>query len=407
MKSRRELVFAIGLLGVFLVVYTWAVWQFFTRPIPGGNDFLTHYGAWQAYVSEGVSPYSEQAALRTQVAIYGRAALPGEDQNRMVYPFYSILIHGPFALIEDYTLARAIYMTLSQVALGVGVLLCLRLFRWQLSAPMLAFVLVWAFFYYPDARGILIGQFAILAFAAFAATLVLLVRKQDAWAGAILVFTTIKPTLVFLVVPFLLLWSVTQRRWKFAIGFLATWSILMVASFFILPSWFGDWVYRVTLYSGYTYNFSPVWTIGSLGPVTTLIYLTALIVLLLRSWRRGLSAAENNELFWTVGLTLIVSNLISPRAATTDYVLMLMPTLGLFAAVDRAQRWGRPAVIALMLGSLIGLWVLHIVTVQGDTEQAIMFLPWPLALGFGWVAGRNWLLITFPNSTMIKLEAHA
>lgn len=392
MKTHRARALGIILLALFVVLNTWATWQFFTRPLPGGNDFLTHYGAWEAYLRYGDSPYSDDAALHTQRAIYGRPALPGEDQNRMVYPFYSIVIHGPFALIEDYPLARALYMTLSQLALWVGVILCLRLFHWLPPARLLAFVLLWALLYYHVARGILIGQFAILAFGALAATLFFLQRKQDALAGAIFLVTTIKPTLVVLVAPFLLLWSVTRRRWNFVIGFAATLTLFTVGGLVVLPTWISDWFYRVTLYSEYTHNQCPVWTIALLGPAVTAIYVSALTLLLLWSWRRALQAGDNREFYWTLGLTLIVTNLISPRAATTDYVLMLVPTLGLFAALDRTPRWGRIALIALLTISLIGLWGLHIATVQDNWEQAVMYLPWPFALGVVWVVCRRWLL---------------
>ena len=384
------------------VIYTWAVWQFFTRPLPGGNDFLTHYGAWEAYLRDGFNPYSDDAALHTQRAIYGRPALPDEDQNRLAYPFYSILIHGPFVLIEDYPLARAVYMSLSQVALLVGVILCLRLLRWQPPVGLLAFVLIWSLLFYPDARGILIGQFAVLAFGALAAALFFLSRRRDALAGMILAFTTIKPPLVFLVVPFLLLWAVARRRWHFVVGFCALWGVLVVASFIVLPDWFGDWLYRITQYTGYTHNQSPVWTIGLIGPWVTLVYVGALVLLLLWSLWRVLRSGGDEEFFWTLGITLVVTNLISPRTATTDYVLMLVPTLGLFAALDRAPRWGRVVLIAIMLFALVGLWVLQFTTVKGNWEQSVMYLPWPLALGSAWIAGRCWLLDKFANLSCDK-----
>ena len=397
MKSRRETLLGIALLPVVIALYTWTTWQFFTRPLPGGNDFLTHYGAWQAYLRDGDNPYSDAAALNTQRAIYGRPALPGEDQNRMVYPFYSIVIHGPFVLIADYPLARALYMTLLQVALFAGVILCLRLLHWQPPTGLVAFVLIWSLLYYHDARGIIIGQFAILAFGALAATLFLLQRQHDLDAGALLTLITIKPTLVFLVVPFLLLWGSARRRWHFVGGFLATLALLVVGSFIVLPTWFGDWLYRLTQYAEYTHNQSPVWTIALMGSTITIIYVGGLVLLLLWSWWRALRADDGAEFFWTLGITLVVSNLISPRTATTDYVLMLVPTLAWFAALDRVPRWGRAALIALMLISLIGLWWLHLATVQGDWEQSVMYLPWPLALGVVWVVGRRWLLDKFAN----------
>jgi branched-subunit amino acid ABC-type transport system permease component len=134
-----------------------------------------------------------------------------------------------------------------------------------------------------------------------------------------------------------------------------------------------------------------VWTIALTGLMVTIIYLGGL-ALLVWSWWRARRAESDQEFCWTLGITLVVSNLISPRTATTDYELMLVPPLALFAALDRTPRWGRVALIALMLISLIGLWWLHIATVQGNWEQAVMYLPWPLALGLVWVLARALLL---------------
>jgi hypothetical protein len=118
---------------------------------PGGNDFLAHYTAWEAYLKLGLNPYSDAAALHTQQAIYGRPARPGEDQNRMTYPFYSIVVHGPFVYIE-YPLARAIYMTLLQAALFLGVAATLALVKWQPPSWLLMLTLGWSLLFYPEAR---------------------------------------------------------------------------------------------------------------------------------------------------------------------------------------------------------------------------------------------------------------
>lgn len=394
MKARIGL--GIVLIGIVLVLYTWATYEFFTRRAPGGNDFLAHYAAWQVYFTQGVNPYSDQAALYVQHAIYGRPALPGEDQNRLNYPFYSILVHGPFALIQNYPLARAVYMTLEQVAVFIGIVLCLGLFRWRPPTVLLSSVLAWSLLNYHTARGVLIGQFALLAFSALAFTLFFLQNHRDLLAGIIFNITLIKPPLVFLLAPFLIVWSIHRRRWHFIIAFFTTLALLVAGSFLVLPTWFGDWFERVVHYTEYTANQSPIWTVLTmLGLPGTILYVSILMGGLLWAWWQAWQTNDVAEFYWALGATLIVSNLISPRTATTDYVLMLVPTLGMFAALDRTPPWGRAVLVALLIVSLIGLWGLHIVTVQGNWEQAVMYLPWPLALGIVWLLGRRWLMERF------------
>ena len=403
---RQNLLFVIFLLLFVGGLYTWGTWQYFTKPIPGGNDFLTHYGAWEAYLKNGDSPYSEQAALHTQIAIYGRPAQADEDQNRMVYPFYSILLHGPFVFI-DYALARAIYMVLLQAALFAGVLLMLDVLRWRPRGWLLGLLLAWSLLFYPEGRGVILGQFAIFAFFSLAATLYFLGRQQDALAGALLTISTIKPTLVFLVIPFFLLWGLARRRWAFLAGFLGAMVVLMLGSFLVLPTWLSEWLMRIGRYSEYTVGQSLVWllthqvwsVLGVAGEITLSLLLAGGMFF---AWGLALRPGGQRWFHWALGVTLVVSNLIVPRSATTNYVLMLATALWVFAALDRTPGWGRPALLATWLVSFVGLWWLHFATVVGNQEQPVMFAPAPLALGVVLLLGYKWLM---RDAGQLKLSA--
>jgi hypothetical protein len=206
-----------------------------------------------------------------------------------------------------------------------------------------------------------------------------------------------KPTLVFLVVPYLLVWAVFRRRWRFVLGFSLTLAIVSIGSLLIAPNWIGEWLVRVTRYSEYTVGQSPVWLlthqmIPSLGSAVEMGILTVLLLGLLAAWWHTFRGGGEDWFFWTLGLTLVVSNLIVPRSATTNYVLMLIPILCVFAALDRLAQWGRPVLLAALLISFAGLWWLHFATVVGNQEQAIMFIPAPLILGCSLLFGYRWLI---------------
>lgn len=400
-SKSKYLWLALLLAGLALIGYSWATWRFFTSQVPGGNDFLTHYGAWQAYFFEGYSPYSEEAAIYTQRLIYGRPALPGEDQNRMAYPFYSILLHGPFVWI-DYELARAIYMVLLQVALFTGANLMLQVVGWRPPAWLLMLTLAWILLDYPQARGVILGQFAIFGFFSLALTLYWLKQGRDAWAGIALTLSTMKPTLVFLVIPFLLLWAVYQRRWRFVAAFLGGMIALVALSFLILPSWLSEWFLRIARYSEYTVGQSPVWllthqALPALGQTGELVLSALLLLGMLWAWLWGLRRRDQDGLLWALGITLVVSNLVVSRSATTNYVLMLVSWLWLFARLDQRRPAGRRLALAWMLISFVGMWWLHFATVVGNQEQAVMFLPEPLGLGLALLIAQKWLLA--PRST--------
>jgi len=343
-----------------------------------------------------MSPYSEQAALYTQQATYGRPAVGREDQGRLVYPFYSIILHGPFVYI-DYAVARAIYMTLLQAALFAGVAMTLDLVHWRPPTWLLAITLAWSLLYYPTARGVILGQVTIFGFFSLAGTLFLLRRNRDVPAGALLVLSTIKPTLIFLVIPFLLTWGMARRRWRFVAGFLGTLTILTLGSLIALPTWIGEWAYQIGQYDEYTVGHSPVnllthVAIPSLGREGEIVILALLVCGMLVAWWLAIRPGGDVKFHWTLGVTLVVSNLIVPRSATANYVLMFVPILWMFAALDRGSGWGRFVLLASMLISVIGLWWLHAVTVWGNAEQPIMFIPPLLIPGAALVFGHRWLV---------------
>lgn len=373
------LLFALG------VLYTWATWQYFTKRVPGGNDFMAHYSVWQAYLWYDIDPYSDEAALFTQNAIYGRPALPGEDQNRLTYPFYSILLHAPFIFIE-FTLARAIYMTLLQAALIIGIGLNLSRLGWKPPVWLLIAIIIWSLVDYPQARGLILGQFAIWAFLSLSATLWLLYRGKDVAAGCVLVLSTMKPSLVYFVIPFLFIWAIWQKRWSFLAGFAGLLGVLVLGSTLIFPPWISGMLFRITHFTDYAIGQNPVefftyQVLPVLGKPGAMIIDLILIFGMLATWRPALKVQAGPAFELALGITLVVSNLVVPRTASTNYVMMLIPILWVFSILDQYGRKGRAIILALMLASVIGLWALHYATVAVRQEQPVMFVPTPLVLG--------------------------
>jgi hypothetical protein len=396
MRNNRALILATTLIILVAVFYTWGTWKYFTIPVPGGNDFLAHYSVWDLYFNEGVNPYSDEAALYTQELIRGRPAEPGEDQNRLTYPFYSILVHGPFTFVE-YNLARAIYMTILQAMILVGVIITLKIFDWRPSNLIVGSVLAWSILNYPESRAVILGQFAPIAFFSLVVTLYLLLRGYDHLAGIILVVTTIKPTLVFLILPFLILWSISRKRWKFLYSFGISLATITAASLLVLPTWIEDWISRIMHYPEYTGGESPVWLltnhyIPQLDSVGELSITLLLLLALLFVWWRFLKKSDDREFYWVLGFTILISNLIVPRSATTNYVMFLFPVLGFFAAIDRSWKSGSLVIVAILILSVVGHWWLHAATIIGNREQAILFLPIPFVVGVSLIAGRSFFV---------------
>jgi hypothetical protein len=216
----------------------------------------------------------------------------------------------------------------------------------------------------------------------------------------LLVLTTIKPTLVFLVVPFLLLWALVHSRWRFVAALVVTLAMAALISLLLLPSWIGDFVQSVRVYPTYTVGQSPVWllthmALPALGGAGEFVLNSVLLASAAWAWWRVLRPAQEAvfEFNWALGWTLLVSALVVPRSATTNYVMLLIPTLWVFAALDRQGRGGRWLIVGSVTASLVGNWWLHLATVVGNQEQPILFVPWPALLLVVLLCGRRWLLV--------------
>ena len=140
---------------------TWGNYYYTSRN-PGGNDFLVHWMGTRALIKDGISPYSDEAAAKIQTLAYGRLARPGEHELRVAYPLYSVVLFAPFAMIDDFTLARSAWMTLLEVGIIGLAFLSLSLSRWKPAPLLLGFLLVFSIFWYHGLRPLINGNAVVL-----------------------------------------------------------------------------------------------------------------------------------------------------------------------------------------------------------------------------------------------------
>ncbi len=366
----------------------------FTSKYPGGNDFYSRWAGGRALLLHGQNPYSAEVTRHIQQGMYGRPARPGEDQVAFAYPLYTLYLFFPLSFLP-YDWAQALWMAILEFALLGAVLLALHLYRWRPRPWLLAVTALWSLLFYHGARSILLGQFAVVVFALIVVALWAIQQGRDGLAAVCLALSTVKPHMVFLLIPLLLLWAVYRRRWRLVFGFGGAMAALILSPMLLVPTWPADFVAWVVRYPGYTAIGSPVWTLTHyffprLGTPTEVAVDGALLVYLLYQWWTGAGIRVGAARFhWLIALTLIVTNLIALRTATTNYVVLYLPLLIIFKALTvRYPKGGAWAVAGLQLAGLVGLWALFVTTVQGDYEHPIMYLPLPFTLLAVFVAAR-------------------
>jgi len=367
----------------------------FAAQNPGGNDFLVHWVGTRQLLIEGNSPYSDETAARIQTMAYGRPARPGEHELRVAYPLYSGVLFTPFALIGDFTLARALWMTLLETALIGMAFICLRMMNWRIHGWILAVYLIFALLWYHAVRPLINGNAVILVALFIAGALEAIRHGRDEFAGVLLAFSTIKPQLVVLIIPFILFWSITVQRWKILIWLLITLVILSVSAMIFVIDWPLQNLVEVLRYPGYNPPGTPGAAFSTWWPVlgSRLGWgLTIVLGIVLGIEWYLVRGKDYRWFLWTACLTLIISQWIGIQTDPGNFIVLFIPLVLIMATWE--VRWGvkKGQIVALvmMIMLFVGVWGIFLATIDyGDQPQQapIMFFPLPLFIlvGLYWV----------------------
>lgn len=197
----------------------------------GVRDFVQYWSASRLLL-DGGNPYSPGELLVLQHS----AGWAGELALVMWNPPWTLAFTLPFSLLS-FGAAQFAWLFVHLLLILAATQALAKLYgvasdncRWQWVAA-LSFV--------PTVFVLIIGQISPLVFAAMAGFLVLERRRKDFAAGAMLAVVAIKPHLLYLFWPALLLWSFRYRRWQVLLG--AAISLLFCA---LLPLYFDPQVYR-------------------------------------------------------------------------------------------------------------------------------------------------------------------
>jgi hypothetical protein len=369
-----------------LVLITWANYNF-VQENPGGNDFLVHWVGTRALFVDGLSPYSDVVAERIQTLAYGRPALPGEHELRVAYPLYSVVVFLPFALISDYEVARALWMTTLEVGLIGLALLSLRLTRWKMSIWLLPLFLLFSILWYHSLRPLINGNAVILVALALVAAFAALRSGRDEMAGVLLGFSTIKPHLVIVPIIFVLIWTVSYRRWRTLAWLTITMVMLSLSAMLFVPDWPLQNLREILAYSGYNPPGTPGAVFETVLPATgrqlgwglSAVLGLVLIGEWLFAWKK-----EYRWFLWTGCLTLVISQWIGIQTDPGNFILLFLPLVLVFS--KWSERWGRAGNVLISIAMLLLFilpWAIFLQTITyGDQplQHPVMFFPLPMFL---------------------------
>lgn len=394
----------LGLLGMAGLL-TWANYHYAAEN-PGGNDFLVHWMGTRNYLTEGVSPYSDATAVKIQTMAYGHPAEPGEHELRVAYPFYSMLIFAPFALIKDFTMARAVWMTVLEICLLAMTFFSMRLTQYKPGLGMTVALLLFGVCWYHGLRALINGNAVILVATLLYGGLLALQLGRDELAGFLMALTTIKPQVVLVVLAFILIWGLMKKRYKLVGWLVGTVLVLFVGATLIRPTWIVQNLAEIIRYPSYNPPGTPgaalAEVLPAMGPRIGWV-LTALLCLLLYFEWRASKKYDFRGFLWAVCLSLLASQWIGIQTDPGNFVILFLPVILVLAGLE--ERWGRTGRwinIGSLVLLLVGLWAIFLLTLEPGPQpqqSSLMFLPLPLILWFGLYWVRWWMV--HPTTTWV------
>ncbi len=375
MTFRRALAGALFVLVLYLLL-AYGIYTSLTSRVLGANDFYSRWYGARALFLKGQNPYSIEVTQGIQIGMMGRLATPEEDQVAFAYPLYVAFLVLPLVPLA-YAQSQALWMAALILAVIAAVLIILRSYGLNTTPRLLLLVVIGTLFFYPSARAILLGQFAIVSFLFLALAYWEILARHDVSAGVFLALATVKPQTAALLVPLIVGWALLRKRWHLAASAIGTLVALSALACLWVPDWPIEFLRALFNYTGYIRVGAPVQTMLSLilppefaGPGAVVLGLS-LVAIAGIEWLRA-----SDDIRSAFNLTALVTACTAVRIGSSDQVLLLFPCLFWLSSIWRTRNRLGTALAAS--GLVVIPWAIFLGTVRGNAEDPVVTIVLPI-----------------------------
>jgi hypothetical protein len=362
----------------------------FGQGVPGGSSFLPAWTAVRAWVLEGTDPYSLEASFASQEAAYGRPADPGRGDDPLHYTsvLSAATLHLPFSLLP-YAVARAAWMTLLELGLLATVVLGLQLADWRPSPRLQLALFLLPIVWFPGVALVIDGDAAVIEGLLIVGALLAVRRRSDVLAGVLLALSTAYLGAVALLLPLVLAWAVSVRRWRLPVSFLVSMAGLIGFSLVLFDGWPVEWLRRVVAMWQATTPSSAVLVIGELTGTSSALARLGVVALLVGVAMREsvlVLGRDMRGLPWLANYALVTTVLSLPQRDSAGLVL-LVPAILLVFSNWSGRRGGEAGILVTVLLMAVGSWVPYLVTLGGGAESDALLVGVPVLtwIGLWWI----------------------
>ena len=389
-------------LAILIAILTAANYRI-TPQLSGGESFRVKWMGARSYLFEHSNPYTLESAKETQIAIYGHLARADEYPYRLDTPFYLLVFYFPLALIENFDLARALWMSFAEIALfGVG-FLSIYLAEWKISRTNLALFFLALFFSFYGAYPLMETSDAIFTALILFLALIAYREKWDEVLGVLLIFsisTLQNGGLLFFFILFLVF---SAKRWRVFSVFAMTLSVFLAVSLIFLSDWLlpfaGALRDNAEIGQGFLLSETlQLWRddgalIVSIASILKWIFLLILIL----EWRTARNK-KISHILWVASLSIILVPFFNISITAALLPALFLP-LALLLKTAQSRWKNAKFFIPLSFLFLLFAWLIFL-RAPHATEILTFALPLALLLALYWM---RWWLIRPPRTWADKV----
>ena len=338
MKKNYQIFISLVLLCVLIIFGLIWINTSLTAKFPNEKEFLPTWASLRTFIDYGIDPYSEQASNRTQFLFYKEVIQDNSDPLKLDQALPPLLVFFPLAFINEYSIARIIYLiSLDLFLISIPIVL-MNLLDWKPPLLlMISFIIL-----------VILGPIFIQALIThgpiiFVVSMILigllcLKFNLDEFAGVVFALVIFQPSLTALFLVFIGLWIVRNLRWRVIWGFLMTFSLLVLISLALVPNWIIGFIkaFRIEeVYRNYlsTSLILSEFSLG-IGPKLALLLTGSVSILLLYEWLT-LKKGEFHWFLWTNSLTICSFSLIGLKVLPNSSLILIIPFMYLISVASQ------------------------------------------------------------------------
>lgn len=347
LHHRQLLPIAVILLLAFGCVL--ALWKLALATSLGKGDFI---GYWSAVyiLHEGYNPYDPARMMEIQQTIIHT----GLDFVVMAWnPPTLFVFMLPLAWFS-FISAKAMWFVANVVILFLVILMLAYLYIPHDSRIFFGFCFLVILF--PQVLvAITMGQVTFLVLLGLVSSMMLIKSEQWFWAGASLILTTVKPHMVFLAVPYLLLYMSYRRKWQGWLGLFTAAAICFITLTLFRWLWVKDFIDSFAI--------APVnWATPTVGGILSFLhiseYMRYIIILFLPLVWVLARQQTTLSVETTVALLTILTVPTTFYGWSYDQSILLIPIAQVFGwlLIPSHNRIRIAAIVAIIISILIN-WI--------------------------------------------------